>query len=91
MDANREAAPLIGGGAAFTQQPQSSYVQYIAVRRNVRTYRLKTPEELERERAGTAAATTSGCGGGAMVGGGGPPYFGLGANVKKMIFGCYTG
>ncbi len=78
----KEGAPLVnnsgcgGGGQVFSQQPQSSYVQYIAVRRNVRTYRLKTPEELEREQGGAGA---------------GPPYGGLGANVKKMIFGCYTG
>lgn len=88
----KEGSPLVnngggGGGHAFTQQPQSSYVQYIALRRNVRTYRLKTPEELERERAG-AAAGGGFCG--ATAGGVGPPY-GLGANVKKMIFGCYTG
>ena len=77
----KEGTPLVnnggGGGQAFTQQPQSSYVQYIALRRNVRTYRLKTPEELEREQQGVGA-------------GAGPPY-GLAQNVKKMIFGCYTG
>ena len=85
----KENAPLIGGGSgnAFTQQPQSSYVQYIAVRRNVRTYRLKTPEELERERAEQCRQGQGGVGGPM---GDGPPY-GLGANVKKMIFGCYTG
>ena len=88
----KEAAPLIGG-CAFTQQPQSSYVQYIAIRRNVRTYRLKTPEELERERAGSGIAAASGScdGGAAAMVYGGPPYYGIGANVKKMIFGCYTG
>jgi hypothetical protein len=83
----REGEPLIGGGGnsstAFTQQPQSSYVQYIALRRNVRTYRLKTPEEIERERAEQAA-----CG---AAGDGPPPPYGFGANVKKMIFGCYSG
>jgi hypothetical protein len=85
MDCSKEGTPLVsnnsgcgGGGQVFSQQPQSSYVQYIAVRRNVRTYRLKTPEELEREKQGGGA-------------GAGPPYGGLGANVKKMIFGCYTG
>jgi hypothetical protein len=86
----KEGTPLVdgGGGNTFTKQPQSSYVQYIAVRRNVRTYRLKTPEELERERADQQGLGAACCG--AAGGGAGPPY-GLGANVKKMIFGCYTG